>query len=167
MSDMATLIVDAGPLAGGWLTPGRVLRAVHRGARVASDAIGTLRPLDRGQVEVTLPAALAAAVVTPLPVRLDDALVTLRRPDDVDASFNASALGASITGASPTPGALSVALAGALGDGFGAEDVGLTLIAGDALTTELPPWSIQRLPDAVTAGEATLALGADGGKKKP
>lgn len=165
MSSHNTIIVDAGRLGSRWLTPGRVLRALHQAGRIPSGAVGTLQPLGLGRVEASVPTTLSLALMTPVPVRLDDGIVMIRRHDDPPALPGSEGLEARLDGVAASPGQLSATFSEALGDGFGAEDVGLTLVGGDRLLTELPSAAHQRLPERLTVEGAHIAL--DVGKKKP
>lgn len=157
--DWHSFIADAGQSASGWLTPGRVLKAFARGPQVSSDVLGPLTPAGPGCVTAQVPASLAASVRTPLPVRVDDGIITIRREDD-RLALERTTLDAPVQGTLPPAGQVTAAIAAALGDGYGSEDVGLTLDGASRLILDLPPMSEGRLPGSLVVGDATIDVDA-------
>ncbi len=133
--------IEAGGGSAGLLTPGRVLRALARGAGVPSEDVGVIEAASLGTATVEIALSRALQLATPRFLPTDEggkpALFVLRRPDDVPDEGRAELLlSDEAEGDLPAPGAVAIALADALG--IGQEELGFGLQGAGFLRVSVP-----------------------------
>ena len=142
MTSYETFEVEAGGSSAGLLTPGRILRALARGAAIPSEDVGGVEARRHGVAEVEIATARALYLTTPRYLPSDEggrpALFMLRRSDDLPDEGRAElVLSAEADDtALPKPGEVAIAFADALG--IGAEDLGFALEGAGFLRVSVP-----------------------------
>jgi|GEM_PF-2514381 len=139
-----TFEVEAGGGAAGLLTPGRILKALARGAGIPSEDIGTIEAGKLGTVYVEIATTRALQLATPRFLPTEEggkpALFVLRRSDDLVDEGRAELLISSDEGALPGPGEAAIALADVLG--IGQEELGFGLQGAGFLRVSVPLGSL-------------------------
>lgn len=142
MTAYQTFEVEAGGSSAGLLTPGRILRALARGAAIPSEDVGVVAATRHGVAEVEIATARALYLTTPRYLPTDEAgrpaLFVLRRPDDLPDEGRAELVlsAEADDDALPKPGEVAIAFADALG--IGAEDLGFALEGAGFLRVSVP-----------------------------
>lgn len=135
-----TFEVEAGGGSAGLLTPGRILKALARGAGLASEEIGTIEAGKLGTAFVEIAAHRALQLATPRFLPTEEggkpALFVLRRPDDLSDDGRAELLVSSDDGDLPGPGEAAIALADVLG--IGQEELGFGLQGAGFVRVSVP-----------------------------
>jgi len=140
MNRFETFELEAGGGSAGLLTPGRVLRALARGAGIPSEDVGLIEALRLGTAAVEVARSRALHLATPCYLPTDEAgrpaLMVLRRKDDLPDEGRAELLLTTAEGPLPRPGEAALALADALG--IGAEELGFGLEGAGFLRISVP-----------------------------
>ncbi|MBL8788194.1 MAG: hypothetical protein JNJ59_25090 [Deltaproteobacteria bacterium] len=153
MSATETFEVELGASNGGLLTPGRILRALALGARVASEDVTSVTISGHATATVEIALQRSAFLGTPRLLPCEEggrpALFVLRRPDDPTTEALAELLITAEDGAPIRPTELS-ALADLLG--LGVDELGFGLAGSDFVRLTVPLAVAPFAPKSFTSG---------------